>query len=651
MIAREVEINVRHHRAFLQRLSMGWHELCKSPRASLPKPTPNVALEVWTAVSGGGWPEGMTDTMYSDITFPSRHGIAPTRKYGRKADDDDDDGDTDMRFFLFRVVCSGDVTVLNNMCKTFSELSKSNPESTTHTSSPAGAAAAAFTSHMNQVWSYQNPEDSWVDVEGDGVRKPVPQPPRQWYRHVFKHRLASKHEHSPCTGDTSDSEYTLCTVYKAPKVRDLVNTRISGFPLLNFAIVCGHVDMVECLLRWGADPFWLAQDSEKMRSPFSARIYGPPAEQVGETYNALFTAVILREPHIVRTLIRHSAERRLVPEPCFFWYNHHMDHLTLFEACSGDVAVLDALCSDPRLPLPIEEAFCAYKTDANQEAAALLLSHVRWNASCTTGIKMGETLSFLDSRIAPVLEAPCYTDVEFTCKKFFCFAAMLRLCSFYAPPSERRGQMKCMQILFCQGASPSGLPLAKARSLFRKWLNAKRREELHRYVPSPYTFATSGVSSVAEWHILAPCVQGIVRERILLKLPPCLREPLRASHIPGVFDIFPAVLRLVCTRDLNDDVLQLLIKHGGMPGIGSVAEIPFVDNQLHDGPTCECSVKLTAEQREHRLEDVICLQRQPLQLAQLCRSTVIDAFRGAISEDAVNALGLPPKLAAYLRFE
>eukprot|EP00117_Sycon_ciliatum_P023252 scpid61636/ scgid19818/ len=466
-------------------------------------------------------------------------------------------------------------------------------------------------------------------------------------------------------------EFPMAFAPTCTSVAELINSkchgpyRSSSPTLLHCSILCGYPAMVNCLLRWGADVCeWLEADGDFYRYCRKWR------------FSPLNVAVILKQAGIVKQLLEHGASpygniRRL----CFgHVYSEYMpDGPSNYSFCRRrNSAVLLALCSSPRFPPPFIDAARAYQYQ-DEHAGRTLRQCCRWNADLSPS-----TYSMVINcwrQWTPLLDTPCYRAEEVMCKMLFCLLVLGKVCSavVYASIADNKPLLRssssagsraladAVRSLLQQGTDPTGGAPRETEELCRDWLRI-RLPGLH----CPYSVLperwphVSKISIMNQWTKMYKYredrVQGFLQSifgacidlsMVLPSSPPqfCLRYGYVICYGAPL-----ATVRLLGCQSVDDEVVKLLVDSGGIPGISSVAEIPYVDGHLHDGPSCQCGVELSPAQRNVKASDVLQLAPQAKSLSQLCRTAVIRACHSHGVVAAISKLNLPPVIADFLLF-
>eukprot|EP00117_Sycon_ciliatum_P017432 scpid49758/ scgid16424/ len=387
------------------------------------------------------------------------------------------------------------------------------------------------------------------------------------------------------------------------------------------------------------------------------------------SFTPICVAALLNHVEIVRCLITSGATPFDGPHGVRL-DNDDVDESpgVIMEGCRKETDTWEALWGNPRYAPPMLELWVmAMEGEKSMERA---LPYCRWDASCNSG-NFAEYLCVLPAYRRAMLNMPCFTDAERTCKRFCCSLALHNLC-IYDYSSKNLANTKTSDIvdvaqsLLQVGTEPAGMCSTDAEALCSEWLVLENAEAALRGLEKPVEFESRSevfhpeytqwepVSSYID-QLLAPCVGEEVRQHLEGLCPP------RARYLDGQsaaaylsFGLPPAVDRLLYTRSMQDPLVQLLVKHGGIPGISSWDEVPHVDDRLHDGPSCSCGVRLSAAQRKVGVLDVMSPNRQTKglrSLTHLCRSTINAACLGTSDlARSVQSLGLPSLLTRYLEF-
>eukprot|EP00117_Sycon_ciliatum_P010344 scpid59403/ scgid12276/ len=455
-------------------------------------------------------------------------------------------------------------------------------------------------------------------------------------------------------------------LYAPPDIQELVNMECGGehnfrSTLLYCAIFTGNEEMVRCLLKWGADAT-LALECVGDRG------------QLHHVWNhtPICVAALLKHAGVVRCLLTHGASpyhgASRKRSGCF-GETFDSTRLSTYAGCRDDATTCEALCMNPLYPPPIMEV-CLVQQEGNDENAMRMMPYCRWDAGCCNSgmafsLQQKVPIKFRET----ILTLACSTDAEKICKKFCCSLIFRTFCSHSEcvhrnSTGEQIAELTgIIRNLLREGAEPAGLSVSKARELCDSWLRVQNAEaKLHSRRPVKFDsksglFSFGGGSPffrrpVPRVQFLAPCVKVPTRRHVKRILPPDARHLYsRSAAAFFSYGIPPVVDRLRYVRSAEDPVVQLLVKHGGLPGMTStVDEIPFVDGSLHDGPSCQCDVELSAAQRKVSLFDVLTPHSKPKTLVHLCRSAIIEACHGHGVVKAIQSLDLPPVLMDYLLF-
>eukprot|EP00117_Sycon_ciliatum_P032305 scpid52108/ scgid25079/ len=455
-------------------------------------------------------------------------------------------------------------------------------------------------------------------------------------------------------------------LYAPPDIQELVNMECGGehnfrSTLLYCAIFTGNEEMVRCLLKWGADAT-LALECVGDRG------------QLHHVWNhtPICVAALLKHAGVVRCLLTHGASpyhgASRKRSGCF-GETFDSTRLSTYAGCRDDATTCEALCMNPKYPPPIME-ICRVQQEGNDEGAMRMTPYCRWDAACCNS----SIASLLQKVSIPIrrslLDMPCFTDAERICKQFCCSLIMRSFCSNSECVKDFEGKevmnpTKLTAIvghLLQEGAEPAGLSVSNADALCKAWLRVENAEaEMRGTHPVKFEsrrdvrFLKGGCvirhRPKPPVKVLALCVNEATRQRVGELLPPGARY-LKARSAAGYFSYGtpPVVDRLLLTRSVKDPMVKLLVEHGGLPGISTVDEIPFVDGKLHDGPSCQCDVELSAAQRKVSLFHVLTPHPKPKALTHLCRSAIIEACHGYGVVKAIQSLDLPPVLMDYLLF-
>eukprot|EP00117_Sycon_ciliatum_P028193 scpid41245/ scgid22716/ len=457
-------------------------------------------------------------------------------------------------------------------------------------------------------------------------------------------------------------------IYAPPDVEELVNSDCDGgeqyrrSTLLYCAILTGNEDMVKCLLRWGADPTLML---ERVRGD---RKHGD------WKHSPISVAASLLHTGIVKCLLAYGAsphQGAVFLGECMWGFGPLS--VSTYGACREDADTCAALCQHPGYPPPMAEVWKALVA-GDEGIARMMMARCRWDAACARRYLAFDL--WKTPMCEKLLDTPCVTDTDLMCKQFCCYLILRSFCTSNVfcdgygdadspvPPFDANKLKAIVQHLLQLGAEPAGLSASQSKVLCDHWLkveNAEAAIEGSRPVKfdnrTALRFAHGGCFSYsrppAPVHVLAPCVSDAAREQLRQLLPPETRYlSTKSAAAYFSYGICPVVDRLLFARSVEDPVVQLLVQHGGLPGISTVDEIPFVDGYLHDGPACQCDhVRLTAAQEKTSVFDVVTPSPQPKSLAHYCRSAVIAACQGYGVSKAITSLGLPHVLTKYLLFQ
>ena len=453
-------------------------------------------------------------------------------------------------------------------------------------------------------------------------------------------------------------------LYAPPDIQELVNMECGGennfrSTLLYCAIFTGNEEMVQCLLKWGADATLAVGcvGEEWRRYP-------------AHTHTPICVAAMLKHSGVVRCLLTHGASPYHGATACrrgrlgeILVYKRH----SAYAGCRDDATTCEALCMNPKYPPPIMEV-CRVQQKGNDEVAMRMMPYCRWDAACCNSA-IASSLQKVSIPIRrSLLVMPCFTDAERICKQFCCSLIMRSFCSNSECVKDFEGKevmnptelTAIVRHLLQEGAEPAGLSVSNADALCKAWLRVENAEAEMRGT-HPVKFESRqevrflnavGLRPMSPVEVLASCVNEATRQRVRELLPP-IAIYLSATSAAGYFSYGtpPVVDRLLLTRSVKDPMVKLLVEHGGLPGISTVDDIPFVEGYLHDGPSCQCDVELTAAQRNVSLFDILTPQPKPKSLARLCRSAIIEACHGRGVVKTIKSLQLPPRLLNFLLYE
>eukprot|EP00117_Sycon_ciliatum_P036546 scpid48004/ scgid27489/ len=459
--------------------------------------------------------------------------------------------------------------------------------------------------------------------------------------------------------------------YAPPDIRELVNmerkVKIKVKPkpecrsghtcsyfnltLLHCAIFTGNEKMVKCLLRWGADATQTLATCDDDRGGAS-------------NHTPVGVAAVLKHADIVKCLLANGAS------PYDGGSLGPLHNGTAYGLCGDDAATCEALCQNPKYP-PLMSAIWS----SEEERFIRKLPYCRWDtACCRPGPCVVPNLMCMPELFREsLLGMASFTEAERICKRFWCALNLSKVCCGEDPIDETGLGGNVMHTaeltasfvhsLLQEGTSPVGLSVSDADALCSAWLRVNIEEaELRGHPPVKFKSreelrqiqSVDGAQFDRRSAALAACIDDETKQQVLKLMPP----PPGASHsfeatAAAYFShgTPPVVNRLLCMRTVNDPVVELLVKHGGLPGMTStVDEIPFVDGSLHDGPSCQCDVELSAAQRKVSLFHVLTPHPKPKALTHLCRSAIIEACHGYGVVKAIQSLDLPPVLMDYLLF-
>eukprot|EP00117_Sycon_ciliatum_P018992 scpid29159/ scgid17362/ len=440
----------------------------------------------------------------------------------------------------------------------------------------------------------------------------------------------------------------------AVSVKRLVNDRHlmiwSNPAMVHCALLVGSEEMLLCLTKWGADVTQLMNLVSELN-----------VIRALDMLTCLSIAVQIRAPALVRALLfcGESPHRRLsvrqlkcMSQPHWFWPDNPVD-----------IATFEALWSCPEFPPPGSLVFRSLATSPSEYGPSLLQHH-RWDSDCTL-VDIATTSKDYEV-LEAWLDAPCYTPDEVLCKRFFCNLSLMRVCCNTTQSPRRLAAI--VRLLLQQGIKPTVLLLHEAEELCKRWLLVRRREISRHNDLGECTSSVVSELKVLNRSLLVILLEYLAGFGQCVNGIPIRRHPFFDGRLFDDLDLFnrnsppfcywlpPALVRLkYCEqhRPGDDDVLQLLIRHGGVPGLQSVAEIPMAGGGLHNGPLCRCTgVSLTDEQRQVSGLDIIVPDQQPLRLQELCRAVIIDQCQlshGPVA--AIRKLSLPHTVRGFLLFD
>ncbi|XP_065182255.1 uncharacterized protein LOC135812961 [Sycon ciliatum] len=451
----------------------------------------------------------------------------------------------------------------------------------------------------------------------------------------------------PVSQSSDQKAEEVVTSYAPPDITELVNMECGGnnllrLNLLHCAIFTGNEEMVQCLLTRGAD------------ATLDLKCLGNPCSHRG-TFNVhlkqspIYVAAKLKHAGIVRCLVAHGAS------PYQGARGDHDCRATLhrstYAQCSDDHVTCEALCLNPAYPPPVTEV-CKMREAGHVESATRVLPYCRWDAACCTSGFEHLLLRVPCPFRSSVLGIACLTEAERVCKKFCCTLLLERYCLILSNGRDHGSEEQIekltaiVQNLLQEGAEPAGLPVANADALCKAWIGLENAEAEVRGMD-----ADRSQSFVAQdaryWNFLAPCKTEQTWRQAWKMLPSAFvcSLPVRSNGTP------PVVGRLQLAKSVEDPVVQLLVKHGGLPGLSTAEEIPLINRYLHDGPSCQCDVTLSEDQRKVSLSDVLQPTPKPKSLVRLCRSVIIEACHGHGVVKAIQSLDLPPALLNIILFK
>ena len=437
--------------------------------------------------------------------------------------------------------------------------------------------------------------------------------------------------------------------YAPPDIQELVNMECGGehvfrSTLLHCAIFTGNEEMVRCLLKWGADAT-LALECVGQPQYVSFQ-YSDNWVPEKIKYRPMGVAVILKHAGIVQCLVTHGVS----PYQSSILQGEDLQSTcrSTYSACRGDAATSEALCLNPKYPPPIIE-ICRVQQDGHGECAQRMMPYCRWDAACC----QSDIAPLLQKVSIPLrtslLDMPCFTDAERVCKQFCCALILRSSCGNSECAKSIRGGMVMdgamltgiLQNLLQEGAEPAGLSRADVEALWHAWIPVENAEaEVRGTVPVTFQSRVGNLGFHSHGHLPRPLIDILSVFVNGAPLQPFASGCISARSAIAYCSIAtpPAVERLLMTRSTEDPVVQLLVKHGGLPGISTVDEIPFVDGHLHDGPSCQCHVELSSAQRNVSLSDVLMPHPKPKSLVRLCRSAIIEACHGYGVVKAIQSL-------------
>eukprot|EP00117_Sycon_ciliatum_P001680 scpid57786/ scgid7239/ len=377
--------------------------------------------------------------------------------------------------------------------------------------------------------------------------------------------------------------------------------------LVHYAILAECMEMITCLVNWGADVSTTLMSRVPSKRSF-------PMEFLVEL-SSLSLAVHLGLPRMVEQLLSlgespHHTSLQVSEElqlPCSLCNNGDMDSesacvcrfygLSCRDNAEKDRDMCLALWSCPCYPPPASSVYSITDRYSNWK---LLLPYYRWDTECAeleTSVWIHSILpqEFSLCRLKEFLATPCYTEDEIVCKKFFCALLLQRLMIFdislrwFRSKKERehtKEEIASMILSLMQhGAEPSGLSALEAENLCNDWLQVKQSElQFRNMTRQPFNFVPQAEGSRGAGHefpMLANCVD---RAGIRQHLPQASSRVLLNITTPDAQAYLscappPAVCRMLLLPGIGpfDKVVKLMVKAGGIPGIQSASDIPHVD--------------------------------------------------------------------------
>eukprot|EP00117_Sycon_ciliatum_P028027 scpid97045/ scgid22622/ len=179
-------------------------------------------------------------------------------------------------------------------------------------------------------------------------------------------------------------DHRQVVAYAPPDITKLLNMECGGrrvfrSTLLYCAIFTGNEEMVQCLLKWGADATLALECVGQPR--YLSHTYSNNCVSEKIKYSPMGVAVILKHAGIVRSLLTHGASpyHRAIQEICVGpGVDVESKCLSTFNACQGDAATFEALCLNPKYPPPVVEIL--YQQQKGDEDCAMrMMPYCRWD--------------------------------------------------------------------------------------------------------------------------------------------------------------------------------------------------------------------------------------------------------------------------------
>eukprot|EP00117_Sycon_ciliatum_P014431 scpid70307/ scgid14690/ len=615
----------------------------------------------------------------------------------RTYDDDTDYCISEISLFLRKLVCNGNVASVEEVLQILKECDESRVDSKNFfgESSPETSSWSS---------SETSPEPAAKRPFPNSPPSPKPQLRIPQYQNV---RVSAKVGKGPLQRDSetrcseeSNSTDTACPatsphtkqllqsqqrapgpIYEPPDFEELLGELHGGegcfrSTLLHCAILTGNEEMVRCLLKWGA-----------FATSAQLGITGKKAEaglRGAWVYFPIGVAAILQHSGIVRCLIEHGVspykgahlmhrevDEDLINDDSDGGDLNYIGTVTAFSLARGHAPTCLALCQNPQYPPPMIE-LCITLALGDEDSARCMMPYCRWETDCCQWNFAYYLYTTPSCRV--LLNMPCFTDDERICKQFCCSLVLKSLCSgsaflHYLRHHTLKGPIDAEELadvvrhVLHAGAHPAGLSISEGAALCTAWLKIEKARAARLRLRSvrfrkpvtrtswPPRFINHGrfpVDSVA-----APCLTEETREKVYDRMPPVECLDAAAAQACFGYGVAPVVDRLLAVKTTEDAVVQLLIKHDGLPHVTKRAdELPLVDGYLHDGPSCQCAVELSPAQRKVSVLDLVrSYEPQTRRLTSLCRSTVANACREYGVSKAIHCLNLPPLLVNYLMYK
>ena len=422
----------------------------------------------------------------------------------------------------------------------------------------------------------------------------------------------------------------------------------TALTIVHCAILAGCEGMLQCLVKWGAD----------VSSTLELEL-----ANVAQEMSSLCIAYLLKKTGIVRALLR-MGESPYHPslQQCtwgifpFFFHPDYKWRLSLPNLLCSNARNFEmdlTLWSCPRCPPPGPLVLRAL-TVSNDDNRRKILACRRWDTDSVTIDVSAEPYEALEDW----MDTPCYTADELTCKKFFCAVSLLRIgitkknesmLGCLAKENHDRSADKA-RLLLQHGANPSGVLYQEFEAVCHHWIDIARREVKSRNSGSRMFHSLERMISPSFWasNTRTPRLDQCVDSNAIFSNPQFFRSySIRKGLCVLSFGYPPALDRLLTRCDPDDDVVRLLVRHGGLPGVRCVEELPFANGQLHD-----CGLARNAGTCKIAASDVICLATsQPQLLSHLCRTAIIEACQGYGPRAAIKQFRIESQLRDFLLFQ